>query len=352
MGKAYPPPSKRVTDPALLAQLNGDEPSALRSIREALHAPTRALENGVLLGLGDRARAAMDSVLSGGGYGQHLKDEQAATEEFQKAHPVAAPVLEGVGGAIAPIGVIGAASKGVGLGSKMLLGAGAGGTIGGVQGALSSKDWTDVRQTAKDAGTGAAIGGVIGGAIPAAGRAIGAGYRAVSNAVNSGVEGMSRGAGRHLVSAMEADTPAAVRSRMAELGPDAMLADAGPAFLGKAQGASLNSDEGRSVLQSALTNRNTGTNARIQSDVDHALGPAQDPQGLTDTIRARRIEIDSKAYPSALDAAPPVKLEPIMIHLADKIDQNSGWLDGAQGSFQAARHVDQEGQEARHGCER
>ena len=54
---------------------------------------------------------------------------------------------------------------------------------------------------------------------------------------------MSRGAAQHLVSAMEADGPAAVQAHVKELGPDAMLVDAGPAFLGKGQGASLNSDE-------------------------------------------------------------------------------------------------------------
>src|SRR6202043_2462713 len=111
--------------------------------------------------------------------------------------------------------------------------------------------------------------------------AVGAGYRAAANAFGGKVEGMSRAAGGHLVSAMEADGPAAVQQRMRELGPDAMLADAGPANLGKAQGASLNSDEGRSVIQGALTTRDKGTNARIQSDVHAALGPAEDPVTAT-----------------------------------------------------------------------
>src|ERR1700727_2150012 len=56
MRKAYPPPAdaRRVTDPTLLAQLNGpDQPkSTLQTVREVIHAPTRALENGAFLGLG------------------------------------------------------------------------------------------------------------------------------------------------------------------------------------------------------------------------------------------------------------------------------------------------------------
>lgn len=350
MGKAYPPPKgnahsldelgkalanahaagdvdaaralageiTRMRQPASAAP---EPKSAIQSIREALHAPTRALENGVLLGLGDRARAGMAAIIGDGSYGANLKREQDETEQFSKDHPIAAPVIEGVGGAVAPIGAIAAASKATGLGTKMLYGAGAGGGIGAGQGALASKDWTDLPQVGKDAALGGIIGGAVGGAIPAAGKVIGAGYNAVANAARGRVDGMSRAGGSHLISAMEADGPAVVQQRMQELGPDAMLADAGPAFLGKAQGASLNSDEGRSILQNTLTRRNEGTNARIMGDVNRALGPAEDPQTVTNAIKAHRTAVDSVNYPAALDNAPPVKIAPVMIHLLDKIDQ-------------------------------
>lgn len=318
MGKAYPPP------PAAAAST--EPKGALQTFREAIHAPTRLLENGFFLGLGDRARAVMDAgteAASGNGfnYGTNLKREQGETEQFEAAHPVAAPVLEGVGSAVAPAGAIAAASKGVGLGAKMLYGAGAGAGIGGVQSAINSKDYTDLPQVARNAGTGAVINGVIGGAIPAVGKVIGAGYNAATNAIRGRVDGMSSGAGSHLVNAVEADGPAAVQQRLRELGPDATLADAGPALLGKAQGASLNSDEGRSVLQGALTARNEGTNARIQSDVNRALGPAEDPQTVTNAIRDHRSAVDSVNYPAALDNAPSVKTAPIMRDLYDRIDQ-------------------------------
>lgn len=148
-----------------------------------------------------------------------------------------------------------------------------------------------------------------------------AGYERAANLVNGSVDGMSRGAGSHLIKAVDADGPAAVQARLAELGPDAMLADAGPALLGKAQGASLNSDEGRSVLQNALKTRDTGTVGRIQSDVNKALGPAEDPQTVTDAIKAHRTAIDSVNYPAALDNAPSVKIAPIMSELIDRIEQ-------------------------------
>ncbi|WP_231685828.1 hypothetical protein, partial [Phosphitispora fastidiosa] len=84
----------------------------------------------------------------------------------------------------------------------------------------------------------------------------------VTNAIRGRADGLSRSATNHLVAALEADKPAAVRTELDRLGPDAMLADAGPAFLGKAQGASLNSDEGRNVLFNALKARDQGTNRR------------------------------------------------------------------------------------------
>lgn len=297
--------------------------STLQTIREAIHAPTRALENGYFMGLGDRARALIDSALSGGGYGQHLKDEQGDTAQFSSDHPIASPVIQTVGGAAAPIGVLGAAAKGTSLGTKSLYGALAGAGLGGAQGGLGSHDWTDVPQTAKDTAVGAGIGGMLGGSLPVAGKAIGAGYNALANALTK-PEGISRGASRHLIEALSADGPQAVQGQVDRLGPDAMLADTGPAMLGKAQGTSLNSDEGRSILGNALSSRNEGTNARIMSDTNRALGPAEDPQTVTNAIRARRSEVDSKAYPNALDNAPEVKTANLLTYIDSAIPNSVG----------------------------
>lgn len=340
-------PKGAVTDPALLAALNGEAPAApvaaapapagepkgtLQTVREAIHAPTRILENGVLLGLGDRARALMDTAIrprsitdlvtgEGNSYAANLKREQGETAKFAEDHPVAAPVLEGVGGVIAPLSVVRAVTRPATLGMKTLVGMGTGGALGGVQGFTNSKDWTDLPQVGKDVAVGIGTGGVIGGLIPGTSAAVGAAYNKVVNAMRGRVEGMSRGAGNHLVKAVEADGPVAVRARLDELGPDAMLADAGPALLGKTQGAVLNSDEGRSIGVGALTRRNEGTNARIQSDVNQALGPAEDPQTVTNAIRAHRAEVDARNYPAALDTAPPVQVAPILTELDYRIAQ-------------------------------
>jgi hypothetical protein len=86
-----------------------EAPSTLQTIREAIHAPTRSLENGAFLGLGDRARALIDTAVSAGkeGYSPSLAKEQGETEDFRNAHPIAAPVLEASGGIVAPLAVVG-----------------------------------------------------------------------------------------------------------------------------------------------------------------------------------------------------------------------------------------------------
>jgi hypothetical protein len=137
--------------------------------------------------------------------------------------------------------------------------------------------------------------------------------------LQSPIAGMSRASAGHLIAGVEADGPAAVQARLAALGPDATMADAGPALLGKAQGAALNSDEGRSILQGTLTARNEGTNQRIMGDVNRALGPAEDPQTVTDAIRAHRSAVDTVNYPAALDNAPQVQVAPILHQIDARI---------------------------------
>jgi len=118
-----------------------------------------------------------------------------------------------------------AAAREASLGTKALYGMGAGAALGGAQGAFSSSDLTDVPQTTRKAIVGAGVGGAVGGAIPGAARVIGAGFNRAADFARGNAEGMSRGASKHLVDALMADTPASVQARLSQLGPDAMLAD-------------------------------------------------------------------------------------------------------------------------------
>ena len=288
----------------------------------------RSVANGVTFGLADRLAAKAGAVTGIGGtegdYGGNLANEQAKTEQYRKDQPLAATTTNVLGGAILPFGALGATAKGLTLGAKTLYGGLTGGTIGALQGAGGTKDFTDLPQVGKDTAMGFGTGAVIGGALPGTAAAVGKAYNALADALRGNASGMSRPASKILVDALRADTAPAVQAKVAQLGPDATLADSGPAFLGKAQGASLNSDEGRSVLGNALTGRNEGTNARIMGDVNKALGPAEDPQTVTNAIRAHRSEVDNKAYPAALDNAPEVKTAHILTQLDDMIPQSVG----------------------------
>jgi hypothetical protein len=288
----------------------------------------RAAANGMTFGLADRFASAAGAVTGIGGkqgdYAGNLEAERKKTDIFGAEHPYISTTANLTGGVLVPLGAIGAASRGATLGAKTLRAAGAGAGLGGAQGAIESRDWTDPGQVITDAAKGAGVGAAVGAAIPGAAKVIGAGVNKVADAFRGHVEGVSRGASDQLVKAMRADTPDAVRAQIDRLGQDSMLVDAGPAFLGKGQGASLNSDEGRSILTNALTARNTATNTRIQDDVNRALGKAEDPQTVSSEIKARRSELDSINYPKALDAAPQVKTAPIMTQLEDMIPQAVG----------------------------
>lgn len=302
-------PDEHAALAALSHATGGEKRAPASSVMQTVDDYVRAAANGMTFGLADRFAAGMGAATGVGGksgdYAGNLKSEQAKTDQFANEHPIASIGANIAGGAVVPFGALGAASRGATLGTKTLYGMGAGAGLGGLQGAFSSKDLTDIPQTAGAAGMGSLGGMVLGGAMPGAGKVIGAGYNAAANAIRGNVSGLSGGASRHLIDAMRADGPASVQSAMARLGPEATLADAGPAFLGKAQGASLNSDEGRSVLQNALTARNQGTNARIMGDVNAALGPAEDPQTITNAIRAHRSNVDSRNYGAAIGAGAP-----------------------------------------------
>ena len=323
-GAAPMQPSEPAAAPAAAAAQPSPEKSTLQTVREAIHSPTRILENGFLFGLGDRARAGMDALIGNGSYGSNFANERAQSAQFASDHPIAAPVIEGVGGIATPLGALGAAAKGTTLGAKTVYGLGAGATLGGVQGAFTSSDLTDLGETGPAALKGGAIGGALGAALPGSAQAVGSAYNAVANALRGRAAGLSRDATGHLVSAVESTGMPAVQARVSELGPQAMLADANPALLGKAQGAALNSDDARTEIVNSLTNRNTGTNQRIMGDVNGVLGPAQDPQLVTNDILARRSALDNVAYPAALNTAKPVEATPLLEELNARIPKSVG----------------------------
>jgi hypothetical protein len=314
-----------------------EEPSTLEKIGGIANSGVRSLANGIPFM--DRIAAAGGAATGiGGKFGDYSGNLEAQRDEDKKLSEEAPGVdtrfgrvsldTAGhlVGGALVPLGAaakVGSLAADVPLGIKTLYGMGTGATIGGVQGLSGTKDLTDVPQAAKDTALGAIVGAGVGAVVPGVSKAIGSAYEGVTNAVSGKVDGMSRLASLPLIRAVQADGPAAVQARLKELGPTAMLADGGDALLGKAQGVVLNSDDAKSILNPALRARDKGTNSRIRSDLDDALGPYQkdDPQTVTDNILAHRSAVDAVNYPAAFNNAPPIKIAPIMTDLIDRIDQ-------------------------------
>lgn len=331
-----------VTDAAILMQLEGksgdkDEKPAeptwgdrFRHAGSAIDDSVRAIANGIPFM--DRVAAAGGAATGIGGtfgdYSGNLERQRGEDERLQREAPAANTLAHVAGGALgtmaaAPLAAAGPVTEGAGLLAKTLMSGGVGAGVGAAQGASDAPDLRNLLDVGKRAGVGSVIGGVAGGVLPVAGKAIGYGYNALADALMK-PDGISRGASKHLVDALMADSAPVVQQRLDRLGPDAMLADAGPALLGKAQGAALNSDEGRAQLVNALTARNDGTNQRIMGDVERALGPAEDPVTATANIRARRSEVDNHAYPDALGNAPEVRTAPILQQLDDMIPRSVG----------------------------
>jgi hypothetical protein len=285
----------------------------------------RALRMG--LPFGDRFVAAektyLPQMLGGNGqdYATNLANERGADQALAKAHPFLTGTGQAIGGMALPVGAAGAASQAATLGGKALAGAGAGAVIGGIQGASDSPDLTNGSDTLGHVARGAGFGFGLGGAMPLLGRGVGAAYTAVADKMAGNASGLSKTAQQHLIDALMADGAPKVQSEISRLGDSAMLADAGPAFLGKAQGASLNSDEGRSIMARALMERNESTNARLNSDVNAAIGPAEDPALVTKNILAHRSEVDAANYTPALQNAPPVDTTGVAATVGQALDK-------------------------------
>ncbi len=273
----------------------------------------------------DRLSAARETLMPGGGsYADNLARERNAEAEIAKNYPVTSAIGGMAGGALVPVGAVGAAAKSAGLAARAFRGMLAGGGIGSVEGLSASPDLTDLGATAKSTGQGAAGGAAVGLSIPILARGIGAAYNTFAGRAAPTIDGLSSAAQRKVMGALQADDVARVQAEAARLGPDAVLADTGPSMLGLAQGVGARPGEGRTILTDALRARNEGTNARVYGDVNAALGPAEDAQAVTNAIVNRRSQVDAINYGKALDNAPAVDTTALLANLGKAIDQSEG----------------------------
>ncbi len=300
-----------------------------QAMGDTVGAGVRALANGATLGLADRFSAGMGALTGIGGtagdYAGNLKQQQAATREAASSHPVASIAGEMIGGAALPLGAAGAAMKAASLPGKVAIGGAAGAAIGGAQGAISAPDLTDAGDVGKRALAGAEVGLGVGAGMPLVARGIGAGYRAVAERSAAGATPeVGRAATGELSRAVQADGPQAVETTLAGLGPQGMLADAGPSLTGVAQGVALKPGEAKSALVGALTKRDEGVNSRLQAEVNSALGPAESPVARTADVLAQRRADTGPMFRDAFDNAPLVDASAVVAAIGQSLNKARG----------------------------
>ncbi len=225
-------------------------------------------------------------------YNNALMQQQRMDASFASQHPVANTALNVAGSVAGTAPAMMAAPGAFGISGapvlgRMIMGGGTNALIGGA----------DAAARGNSIAGGAELGFLTGAAGPIAGKAIGSTVGALANRLMTpNADGMGGAATRYLVNALRADTPDAVQANLMRLGPEASLADAGPSMLGVAQGAALQPGAGKTALTNMLDTRYGGATGRLGTDLDHLLGPAEDPQQVTNSILAQRGATDAANY--------------------------------------------------------
>lgn len=292
----------------------------------------RGAMQGLTLGLADESYGltqGVRSLLSGGtfseGYDRGLEEYRGNDKAAREAHPIASTVGE-VGGSIVPMVGAGATALGAramgltgpNLLSRSAMSAGSGGVIGGVQGFNSGEGGFSERlQNAK---VPAAAGLALGAASPTIGLGVGKAVNAATRAIRGAgtvPPGMTGAAADMLAEDFaRAGGSRAITQRIDELGPDAMLLDASPSLMGRAQGLAIQ-PETREGIVAPLMARNRSANTRLNADVDAAIGPAPIPSqveaGLAQSrdavaqgygpVMGQARAVDTTALANRLDAA-------------------------------------------------
>lgn len=292
----------------------------------------------MLLGTAERGAAALSTAFNDKSYGENLKEAQALTETAQQQNPYVSTGA-GVTGAVAgTIPMVMAAPAAFGAGSAPLWMRGAasmasGAGIGGTDAAVRSEGDPNA------VWDGTMLGGGLGLAGPIVGKAAGSVVRKVMDTYRTAQA--AKGAGTRLstvnkLSRMIAGDgldEAAMRTRLDELGPEAMIMDLGPNAQSRAAAIAARPGRGQEIVRSAVNARQGGANARIGNAVDEAMGRNVVPSSIDDAIQAGKRDT-GQLYGDAFQNARAVDTRPIAEGLESQIVNLRG---GAQKSMQQVR---------------
>ena len=237
--------------------------------------PAQNFGSGFLQGMGDEVSAlgaAAKAQLTGGpsfgeAYNQAKVMYQGARKQYGEENPKTAFATDLAGQvapwlAVAPVSAanaVGQVATKVPMLVRMLQAGKTGAQSGFVSGGLNAEG--DMSDRAEGALTGTAIGGLLGGAsVPLIDAAV-AGGRGIYNAVAARLPfGQAGVAQRKMAEALVRDglTPQQAAAKVASIGPDAVLADAGPNAQGLARATAGTPGEGRTAITEFVTNRQEG----------------------------------------------------------------------------------------------
>lgn len=246
-------------------------------------------------------------------YEKQLHENRLELERAQKAHPVAnfaGQVVGGIPAAVATRGAVGAP-----LTQQMLYNGLVGAGLGGAYGFNSSEGSLMNRVEAALPGAGWGFG--IGAAVPAAAQ-IGSGiYNTLRGRVGT-VPGFTRKAVDNIRMNVDADGgPNAIQQRMRDLGPDAMLGEAGPNLTMSAERIAKTPGSGSKILNDAVDERALRLDGgAMQQRVDQVIGSqstrtqvADVLQGVRDQasplyeqVKSMKGQFDTRGLAKALDA--------------------------------------------------
>lgn len=279
-----PPPPSTSDQPSSFA----DKVSAgLASAADAVPIAGPAILSGL-----EQGRAAVQSML-----GHPMTPAQVASET--DAVRAANPVESGIGtvaGTVLPfvlapeswlLGTSGDATiYGSNLAARV---AGAAGSSGVIAGADTLARGGSNEEAARNALLSAGIGG----AVPLIGKGASAAFQAF--------KGPS--AAKTLTNALTADSiaPGEVANRLAQLGPDAMVADLGPNAQQLAGGLASLPGKPQAILKNALTTRAADTGNRLTADVASTIGTGPSANKVADALSASQSAAARPLYDAVRD---------------------------------------------------
>jgi hypothetical protein len=269
---------------------------------------------GLSAGYGDEALSAAagaGQALRGGSFGDMYGTMQEAQRQElaqdRAEYPAASTALQAGGAlanlsALAKLGVPLGAPEGSSMLTRMLAGGGLGGLMGGVEGFGSGSGLADRLQQAKQGGL---LGAGIGAAIPPV--ASGAG-----NLITRGLDwlgvrpyleqlGVGRPAATAVNRVLEGDDAyaGAGARNIAQAGPGAMMADAGPGSTGLLDTALQKGGAGSRIVREMVDRRAEQANQNLTTAFDTALGTPRGLQTMQAEIRQTGQPVRHSAYETA-----------------------------------------------------